>query len=102
MQECEEGLKVCVELRGEYWVEYYRPLLFTCLGRHFVFGMNSTLKLPGYAVFDFLFALVLMFFFDRKTATDVNPHESPFVARHMSGVHPPRYVDSIVGISTWY
>jgi hypothetical protein len=32
---------------AEYWVEYYRPLLFTGLGKHFSYGMNSTLKLPG-------------------------------------------------------
>lgn len=32
---------------AEFWVEYYRPLLFTGLGKHFSYGMNSTLKLPG-------------------------------------------------------
>jgi len=32
---------------AEFWVEYYRPLLFTSLGKHFSYGMNSTLKLPG-------------------------------------------------------
>ncbi|KAF9030830.1 hypothetical protein BDZ89DRAFT_1064393 [Hymenopellis radicata] len=37
---------------------YYRPLLFTSLGKHFAYSMNSTLKLPG------------------KTARDVN--HSPF------------------------
>lgn len=26
---------------------YYRPLLFTSLGKHFAYSMNSTLKLPG-------------------------------------------------------
>lgn len=36
---------------AEFWVEYYRPLLFTGLGKHFSYGMNSTLKLPGYAPF---------------------------------------------------
>ena len=33
---------------ADFWVEYYRPLLFTSLGKHFAWGMNSTLKLPGY------------------------------------------------------
>lgn len=32
---------------AEFWVEYYRPLLFTALGKHFSYDMNSTLKLPG-------------------------------------------------------
>jgi phosphatidylinositol 3,5-bisphosphate 5-phosphatase len=32
---------------AEFWVEYYRPLLFTALGKHFSYCMNSTLKLPG-------------------------------------------------------
>ncbi|KAG6916548.1 hypothetical protein DXG01_006431 [Tephrocybe rancida] len=25
---------------GDYWVEYYRPLLFTSLGKHFAYSMN--------------------------------------------------------------
>jgi hypothetical protein len=36
---------------AEFWVEYYRPLLFTGLGKHFSYGMNSTLKLPGYVIY---------------------------------------------------
>lgn len=32
---------------AEFWIEYYRPLLFTSLGKHFAYSMNSTLKLPG-------------------------------------------------------
>ena len=35
---------------AEFWVEYYKPLLFTGLGKHFSYGMNSTLKLPGYVI----------------------------------------------------
>ena len=45
--ECEKGLQEFVMDRGDFWVEYYRPLLFTSLGKHFAYSMNSTLKLPG-------------------------------------------------------
>jgi hypothetical protein len=45
--ECEKGLLEFVQTRGDFWVEYYRPLLFTALGKHFAYSMNSTLKLPG-------------------------------------------------------
>jgi phosphatidylinositol 3,5-bisphosphate 5-phosphatase len=52
--ECADGMCEFVE-RGEsrgtaaeFWVEYYRPWLFTSLGKHFAWGMNSTLKLLGY------------------------------------------------------
>ncbi|KIP11132.1 hypothetical protein PHLGIDRAFT_64286 [Phlebiopsis gigantea 11061_1 CR5-6] len=48
LDECERGIEEFVRERGEFWVEYYRPLLFTSLGKHFVYSMNSTLKLPGY------------------------------------------------------
>ncbi|KAH9477025.1 Polyphosphoinositide phosphatase [Psilocybe cubensis] len=43
----QESLRRFVQQRGDYWVEYYRPLLFTSLGKHFAYSMNSTLKLPG-------------------------------------------------------
>ena len=52
--ECASGMCEFVERGGsrgttaDFWVEYYRPLLFTSLGKHFAWGMNSTLKLPGY------------------------------------------------------
>ncbi|KAG6879535.1 hypothetical protein C0992_001683 [Termitomyces sp. T32_za158] len=58
LNECDTALKDFVKCRGDFWVEYYRPLLFTSLGKHFAFSMNSTLKLPG------------------KTAKDMN--HSPF------------------------
>ena len=45
--ECEAGVIEFMDSRSEFWVEYYRPLLFTSLGKHFVYSMNSTLKLPG-------------------------------------------------------
>ena len=49
LAECERGIQEFVEKyeRGDFWIEYYRPLLFTSLGKHFVYSMNSTLKLPG-------------------------------------------------------
>ena len=46
--ECEAGIVDFTHSKSEFWVEYYRPLLFTSLGKHFVYSMNSTLKLPGY------------------------------------------------------
>ncbi|KAL0952345.1 hypothetical protein HGRIS_006625 [Hohenbuehelia grisea] len=59
VEECERELHEFVQgSKGDFWVEYYRPLLFTSLGKHFAYSMNSTLKLPG------------------KTAKDINL--SPF------------------------
>ena len=46
--ECDQGLRNFVKTKSDFWVEYYRPLLFTSLGKHFAYSMNSTLKLPGY------------------------------------------------------
>ena len=45
--ECKGGVIKFMGSKSEFWVEYYRPLLFTSLGKHFVYSMNSTLKLPG-------------------------------------------------------
>jgi len=47
LEDCEKGIRHFVNTRGDFWIEYYRPLLFTSLGKHFAFSMNSTLKLPG-------------------------------------------------------
>jgi hypothetical protein len=47
VDECDRGLHDFVTYKGDFWVEYYRPLLFTSLGKHFAYSMNSTLKLPG-------------------------------------------------------
>ncbi|KAL1739305.1 SacI homology domain-containing protein, partial [Schizophyllum fasciatum] len=60
LSRCEQALHDFVNERGDFWIEYYRPLLFTSLGKHFAYSMNSTLKLPG------------------KTAKDMN--HSPFEA----------------------
>lgn len=49
LEDCERGINQFVNTRGDYWMEYYKPLLFTSLGKHFAFSMNSTLKLPGYS-----------------------------------------------------
>jgi hypothetical protein len=53
LEECEKGISHVVETRGDFWIEYYRPLLFTSLGKHFAYSMNSTLKLPGYVQSEF-------------------------------------------------
>ena len=47
---CERAVAQFVNTRADYWIEYYRPLLFTSLGKHFAFSMNSTLKLPGWVL----------------------------------------------------
>ena len=47
LEDCELKLKQFAENRADFWIEYYRPLLFTSLGKHFAYSMNSTLKLPG-------------------------------------------------------
>ncbi|KIY73266.1 hypothetical protein CYLTODRAFT_342711 [Cylindrobasidium torrendii FP15055 ss-10] len=47
IESCTERLEEFVRTRAAFWVEYYRPLLFTSLGKHFAYSMNSTLKLPG-------------------------------------------------------
>uniref|UniRef100_A0A0W0FVL4 Putative polyphosphoinositide phosphatase n=1 Tax=Moniliophthora roreri TaxID=221103 RepID=A0A0W0FVL4_MONRR len=65
--------------KGDFWVEYYRPLLFTSLTKHFVYGMNSTLKLPG------------------KTAKDVN--HSPFEAHGRHARQPQTGV--VQGVRRW-
>ena len=48
LEDCIRAVDQFVHTRGDYWIEYYRPLLFTSLGKHFAFSMNSTLKLPGF------------------------------------------------------
>ncbi|TFK37658.1 SacI homology domain-containing protein [Crucibulum laeve] len=52
VEECDQRLRNFVRTKGDFWVEYYRPLLFTSLGKHFAYSMNSTLKLPGKTVKD--------------------------------------------------
>jgi hypothetical protein len=46
LDECLHALHDFVIYRGDFWSEYYRPLLFTSLGKHFAYCMN-TLKAPG-------------------------------------------------------
>lgn len=82
LAECERGIQQFVQERGDFWVEYYRPLLFTSLGKHFVYSMNSTLKLPG------------------KNAHEVDQYRnpSPFMPRHNSTLHSSRLMD---GVRRW-
>ncbi|CCM03213.1 uncharacterized protein FIBRA_05337 [Fibroporia radiculosa] len=71
LEDCQRSINQFVNSRGDFWIEYYRPLLFTSLGKHFAFSMNSTLKLPG------------------KTARDIN--HSPFLPHNNSpSRHHPR------------
>ena len=44
-----EALQHYIDTRGDFWVEYYRPIVFTSLGKHFAYAMNSTLKLAANA-----------------------------------------------------
>ncbi|RDX41180.1 hypothetical protein OH76DRAFT_1365037 [Lentinus brumalis] len=76
LEECEQAVTHFVNTRADYWIEYYRPLLFTSLGKHFAFSMNSTLKLPG------------------KTARDINI--SPFLPHHTH--QHPKLMD---GVRRW-
>ena len=48
LEACRDGIDVFVERSSDFWMGYYRPLLFTSIGKHFAYTMNSTLKLPGY------------------------------------------------------
>ncbi|KAI0691187.1 polyphosphoinositide phosphatase [Cytidiella melzeri] len=78
LEESVQGINNLVKERGDYWIEYYRPLLFTSLAKHFVYSMNSTLKLPG------------------KTALDMSI--SPFMPRHRGSTQHPRLMD---GVRRW-
>jgi hypothetical protein len=47
LEACRDGIDAFVERSSDFWMGYYRPLLFTSIGKHFAYTMNSTLKLPG-------------------------------------------------------
>ncbi|TBU59894.1 SacI homology domain-containing protein [Dichomitus squalens] len=78
LEACQLAVAQFVNSRADYWIEYYRPLLFTSLGKHFAFSMNSTLKLPG------------------KTARDINM--SPFLPHHAPSHQHPKLMD---GVRRW-
>jgi hypothetical protein len=48
LEACQDGINDFVERSSDFWMGYYRPLLFTSVGKHFAYSMNSTMKLPGY------------------------------------------------------
>ena len=50
LEACQDGIDDFVERSSDFWMGYYRPLLFTSVGKHFAYSMNSTLKLPGYVL----------------------------------------------------
>ncbi|KAJ2913114.1 hypothetical protein MD484_g7305, partial [Candolleomyces efflorescens] len=79
LDECDDGLCDFVKNKGDFWVEYYRPLLFTSLGKHFAYSMNSTLKLPG------------------KTVKDIN--QSPFEPHSYRSNDPQSRV--VQGVRRW-
>ncbi|KAE9404895.1 hypothetical protein BT96DRAFT_916565 [Gymnopus androsaceus JB14] len=77
VDDCDQKLRNFVRYRSDFWIEYYRPLLFTSLMKHFAYSMNSTLKLPG------------------KTAKDMNysPFETRGARSNNSGV--------VQGVKRW-
>ena len=89
LEDAVTGLREFAEHRSDFWIEYYRPLLFTSLGKHFAYSMNSTLKLPGCALTSLLypnFSLTIRRL-SRKTAKDIDL--SPFHPHHSPITHGP-------------
>ncbi|KAG8902243.1 phosphatidylinositol-3,5-bisphosphate 5-phosphatase [Tulasnella sp. 403] len=78
LDECTTGLCDFVNAKGDYWDEYYRPRLFTSLGKHFTFQMMSSVGLTGKPV----------------PAMEV----SPFVRRIGTSAQQPRLMD---GVRRW-
>ncbi|KAJ8087063.1 phosphatidylinositol-3,5-bisphosphate 5-phosphatase [Marasmius tenuissimus] len=78
VEDCSNNLLETLRTKGDFWTEYYRPLLFTSLTKHFVYSMNSTLKLPG------------------KTAKDLS--HSPFEAH---GATRHRQTSVVQGMRRW-
>ena len=91
--ECSNRMCEFVERGGsrgtaaDFWVEYYRPLLFTSLGKHFAWGMNSTLKLPGY-VWGLGIGTWALLTGRRKTGKDID--QSPFQPKETTASAQPR------------
>ncbi|KAG2005981.1 polyphosphoinositide phosphatase [Coprinopsis cinerea AmutBmut pab1-1] len=79
LSECSDALEQFAKTKGDFWVEYYRPSLFTSMGKHFAYSMNSTLKLPG------------------KTVKDL--HQSPFEPHHLRSTDPQSRV--VQGVRRW-
>ncbi|KAI0030726.1 SacI homology domain-containing protein [Vararia minispora EC-137] len=74
-QQSGNRMKEFVECSARFWSEYYRPLSFTSLGKHFAYLMNSTLKLPGYVPYSIIILL--------RSSKDMN--QSPFQSHnHLS------------------
>jgi len=77
LEACQDGINDFVERSSDFWMGYYRPLLFTSIGKHFAYSMNSTLKLPG------------------KTFKDIN--QSPFYPHDKVSIrNRPRLLDGVV------
>jgi phosphatidylinositol 3,5-bisphosphate 5-phosphatase len=71
LEACQGGIDDFVERSSDFWMGYYRPLLFTSVGKHFAYSMNSTLKLPGYV---FATTWVRLVFIFEVTQKDVQRH----------------------------
>lgn len=106
LEECEKGLRDFAEHRADFWIEYYRPLLFTSLGKHFAYSMNSTLKLPGLVHFLLVSSFQsLTDVFISKTAKDVD--NSPFgdynvgSPSQMANPHSFSAADAMKGMRRW-
>jgi len=94
-EECESRLSEFASAKADYWDEYYRPSMFTSLGKHFAFSMNSSSQLNAYA---HSFERILnatevnkcfrFLFFSSKAGKDFD--ESPFIPRVSHSAHPPR------------
>lgn len=79
VDDCDQKLRNFVRYRSDFWIEYYRPLLFTSLMKHFAYSMNSTLKLPGFVFHAYSSDAAFHLSSHRKTAKDMN--YSPFETR---------------------
>ncbi|KAG9310994.1 polyphosphoinositide phosphatase [Chiua virens] len=77
LDDCSHALHDFAAHRGDFWSEYYRPLLFTSLGKHFAYCMN-TLKAPGKSV--------------------NGSGYSPFLPSNLNPVHQPRLM---AGVRKW-
>jgi hypothetical protein len=84
LDHCRDGIQQFANSSSRFWAEYYRPLLFTSLGKHFAYLMNSTLKLPGYAIIAFLYH----FFILNISRSFKDPTHSPFQPyNHSIAIH---------------
>lgn len=93
LDDCERCLGEFAQNTGEFWTEYYRPLLFTSLGKHFAYRMNSTLRLPGFVVMGPFYVTSPCSDFSASNSKSTKElDQSPFQPRvnQITAPHPPR------------